>query len=252
MDRVWPKLGDVALVLLAVIVGAAAVAVALGYGLRDAPDSAATLTPLTSPSATPAAGPEVRALFLGGSVVAGASRTAGTPTFGEVAAVQLGWRAEIDGRTRAGFTVAGRSGVPRITTLTAADLDEPRPDVVIIQGGEADVEATPEALSAAITGLAADLRMALGLKTRLVLVGPYSAKAVPSQELLDVRDTMKAAARTASVHFFDPLTSGWVSEADPPGLVNPGSLLPTSDGHLKIGRLLAADLETLKVVASTG
>ncbi len=259
MDRVWPKLGDVLLVLLAVIVGAAAVAVSLGYGLRDAPDSADALAPLPtssaavrpSPTATPA-GREVRVLFLGGSVVAGASRTVGTPTFGEVAAVQLGWRAEIDGRIRAGFTVDGSAGVKRIATLTPADVDAPRPDVVVIQGGEADVDAPSEELAAAITELAAALRTALGLQTRLVLVGPYSPSVTLSQQLVDVRDTMKFAARKAGLHFFDPLTSGWVAESDPAGLVNPGSRLPTSEGHLKIGRLLAADLETLKVVASTG
>lgn len=251
MDRVWPKLGDVLLIVLAVVVGAAAVAVVMGYGLRDAPDSGAALTPAPTASASRAAsGDEPRVLFLGGSVIAGASRAPGTPAIGEVAAVQLGWRAEVDGRTRAGFTVDGR-GAPRISKLLPADIDV-APDVVVIQGGEADVDATAEDLGAAIAGLAAELRAAFGLTTRIVLVGPYSPTADPSAALLAVRDTMKETARAAQVNFLDPLTAGWVLGTDPPGLVNPGSRLPTAEGHLKIGRLLANDLEKLNLVASTG
>lgn len=256
MDRVWPKLGDVLLIVLAVVVGAAAVAVVMGYGLRDAPDSGQVLAPAptaaTASASRAASGREPRVLFLGGSVVAGASRTPGTPSLGEVAAVQLGWRAEIDGRARAGFTVDGRGGVPRIVKVLPADVDEPKPDVVVIQGGEADVDATPEDLGAAIAGLAAELRAAFGLTTRIVLVGPYSPTADPSDALVAVRDTMKATARSAQLNFLDPLTAGWVLGTDPAGLVNPGSRLPTSDGHLKIGRLLAADLEKLNLVPSTG
>lgn len=250
MDRVWPRLGDVLLVLLAVVVGAAAVAVCLGYGLRDAPATADGLAPAPSASsAAPGTTEQVQALFVGGSVVAGVGRTPGTPTFAEVAAVQLGWRAEVDGRQSAGFTVGG----PRaLTELLPADLDEPKPDVVVVQGGESDVQADPEDVGAAVTELAATLREAYGLSTRLVLVGPYSPSAEPSDELVEVRDAMRTAAKAASLHFFDPIASGWVAASDPAGLVGGGTRLPTADGHLKIGRLLAEDLESLKVVPSTG
>lgn len=247
MDRVWPKLGDVLLVLLAVVVGAAAVAVSLGYGLRDAPATADSLAPV--PSASPDTTEQVQALFLGGSVVAGVSRTPGTPSFAEVAAVQLGWRAEVDGRQSAGLTVGGPR---RLTELLPADLDEPKPDVVVVQGGESDTAATPAEVRAAVAELAATLRESYGLKTRLVLVGPYSPVAEPSDEIVAVRDAMRTAAKAASLHFFDPLESGWVAASDPAGLVDGGTRLPTSDGHLKIGRLLAASLETLKVVPSAG
>lgn len=247
MDRVWPKLGDVLLVLLAVVVGAAAVAVCLGYGLRDAPATAEAPAPV--PSVTPDTSRQVQALFLGGSVVAGVSRTPGTPTFAEVAAVELGWRAEVDGRQSAGFTVGG----PRaLTELLPADLDEPRPDVVVVQGGESDVGAEPAAVGEAVRELAATLREAYGLSTRLVLVGPYSPTPRPSDALVEVRDAMRAAAKASSLHFFDPLESEWVAASDPAGLVGGGTRLPTSAGHLKIGRLLAEDLEALEVVPSTG
>jgi lysophospholipase L1-like esterase len=249
VDRVWPKLGDVLLVLLAVVVGAAAVAVSLGYGLRDAPATADSLAPVPSTSASPDTTEQVQALFLGGSVVAGASRTPGTPSFAEVAAVQLGWRAEVDGRQSAGLTVGGPR---RLTELLPADLDEPKPDVVVVQGGESDTVATPAEVRAAVAELAATLRESYGLTTRLVLVGPYSPVAEPSDEIVAVRDAMRTAAKAASLHFFDPLESAWVSASDPGGLVDGGTRLPTSDGHLKIGRLLAASLETLKVVPSAG
>lgn len=244
-----PKLGDALLVLLAIVVGAAAIAVSMGYGLRDAPDSASALPPLASASAVPDR--PVRALFLGGSVIAGGSRTPGTPAVSEVAAVALGWTSEVDGRLRAGFTVDGASA-PRLTELTPADIDGAAPDVVVVQGGEADVAATAADLTAAVSSLVGELRQAFGPTTRLVLVGPYSPTAAPAPELVAVRDTIRAAARTERVHFLDPIAAEWVAAGDPEGLVNPGSRLPTSDGHLKIGRLLAADLERLEIVVTAG
>jgi hypothetical protein len=247
VDRLLPRLGDILLVVLAVVVGAAAVAVALGYGLREAPAGAA-LPPLPTATASPA-DQQVRALFVGGSVLAGASVTPGSPTVAEVAAVQLGWKAEVDGRVGAGFTVDGSATAPRLTRPLAIDIDGARPHVVVIQGGEADVSASAADLAVAVTQLATSLREQFGLRTRLVLVGPYSPTATPSAQLRAVRDTMKTAAKASSLHFFDPIDGGWVSANDPAGLVDTRTGLPTADGHLKLGRVLADYLETLRVTA---
>jgi hypothetical protein len=248
-DRVPPRLGDVLLVLLAVVVGAAALAVSMGYGLRDAPAaavSAPTASPTASPTPAAVSGRQVRALFLGGSVLAGASREPGTPAVAEVASVQLGWTYELDGRLRAGFTTDGASA-PRLSTLLPTDTDGPKPDVVVVQGGEADVDASPGEVRAGVTATVEALRTAFGPTTRLVLVGPYSPTAEPSDALLAVRDAVRDAAAASRVHFLDPLTAQWVAADDPPGLVNGGSLLPTAEGHLKIGRLLAEQLEALRI-----
>ena len=244
-DRVPPRLGDVLLVLLAVVVGAAALAVSMGYGLRDAP-AAAVSAPTAAATPSAVSGRQVRALFLGGSVLAGASREPGTPAVAEIASVQLGWTHELDGRLRAGFTTDGASA-PRLSVLLPTDTDGPKPDVVVVQGGEADVDASPDEVRAGVTAAVEALRTAFGPTTRLVLVGPYSPTAEPSDALLAVRDAVRDAAAAARVHFLDPLTAQWVAADDPPGLVNGGSLLPTAEGHLKIGRVLAGQLEALRI-----
>lgn len=238
-----PRWQDALLAAIALGIGATALVLTESYdggspaGVVAAPGAGASESPA-----------QPRVLFVGGSLVAGVSRTPGTPTLAEVAAVELGWTAEVRGRAKAGFTVPGTGGAPPLRTLTPGDVDGDPPDVAVVQGGEADTQAPAAELDAAVTELCAALRTQLGLGTALVLVGPFSPTAVPAPALLAVRDTLKTAARRNRVHFLDPIAGGWVSASDPPGLVSSGSLLPTSQGHLEIGPLLAAGLRELDLL----
>jgi hypothetical protein len=133
------------------------------------------------------------------------------PSTGAAAPVELALQSlSRDGVARfhpgSGFTV----GSPSLPQLALQDLPGADLDLVVVQGGEVDVDAVPGNVEAQARRLVADLRAAVSNSTPLTLVGPIPPSGPPSPRLLRVRDELARAAKASRVHFVDPVLLGWV------------------------------------------
>lgn len=168
-------------VLWTVVVGASAVLVAL---------AARTPTP-----------PATHALWLTGSSLAVA-----TPDAPRTAMRELGWGGRVRVLAGSGYTRAGEDGL----TLVAAARAERRLssyDVVVVQGGEADNNATPRQVEVAVQHLVDYLRSQT--RARLVLVGPVPAELPAPAGQRRASAALAAAAATRGVPYVDPVARSW-------------------------------------------
>lgn len=154
---------------------------------------AAPVALLLPRDAGPAEGP-VRAVLLSGSSLSYADARA--------AADGLGWQASVFALPGAGLS---RSALDPLGSLTrelpralAAD-----PDVLVVQGGEADHLVPPAVLQRAVEDL---VRAADG--TPLVLVGPIPGADVPASTRA-VNDLLARVAAQQDVPYVDALERGW-------------------------------------------
>lgn len=200
------------------------------------PSPAGTPTPTPSPS--PSAPPAVRAVVLGDSLSAGKGSPPGTPTATRLAVKALGWDAQVLAVPGSGFTTGGTSFATRLAGLAAA------PDVLVLQGGASDTDATPEQLTAAAGSLLDQLARRFP-RTKVVLVGPVAMEQPPDGQLVRVDGTLRAVATAHHVGYVDPIAQHWISAAAAPSLTAPAGFYPDAAGHALIGRRLAAALKSL-------
>lgn len=176
--------------------------------------AAILLRPDAAPAAAgagQAAGP--RAVLLSGSSLSYAA--------GQQTGAVLGWDVEAYALPGAGFS---RSNLDPAGSIVATGRRlfagvGPPPDVVVLQGGEADHAAPLDSVETAVAHLLDYVRAHTGAGTYLVLVGPIPGGTVP-MSLLRVNEVMAQAALVRDIPYVDAVTQGW-QERDPalPGLL---------------------------------
>lgn len=146
---------------------------------------------------------QTRALVLSGSSLSYDDATR--------AARVLGWDATVYSLPGIGFS---RSTLDPEQTLVRAIrelLPASPPDVVVVQGGEAD-HTTPRAvLTRAVVELIADIGRRTGGASQLVLVGPIPGGQVPDS-LRRVNDALAAQAGERDIPYVDALRLSWRSD----------------------------------------
>lgn len=125
-------------------------------------------------------------------------------------AAHLQWDAGIYALPGAGLSRSTLEGGDSIPTITERLLPSAggAPDVVVIQGGEADHASSPVVLRQATEQLLDRLRTATGPQTQLVLVGPIPGAAVPPS-LVMVNRVLAAVTQHRGVPYVDPIALGW-------------------------------------------
>ena len=129
----------------------------------------------------------------------------------------LGWDARV-------YVVPG-GGISRSTldpsgSITAAarrllPAGGPAPDVVLVQGGEADHSADPETLHNATSHLL-DYVLAHTAQAEVVLIGPIPGAVVPPS-VRAVNDVLQGVADSRGVRYVDVVAGGW--QAGDPALL---------------------------------
>ena len=151
--------------------------------------------------ATPVAAAEPRTVWLSGSSLSYAHA--------QQAAQALGWQATAYSLPGAGISRGAHD--PGATLMAAARRVLPlpdAPDVVVLQGGEADHMPGAEPLQVATERLLEQVRSATGPQTRVVLIGPIPGGTVPDS-LRRVNAVLAQVATSQGVAYVDAIDLGW-------------------------------------------
>ena len=217
---------DFALGLLALVaVGLAVAALSsdpAGRSLQVAsPASPAPASPApSSPSGGPAspAGPPPasgapagpRVVFLGDAFVVGGAGRDQDRTFAAAAARDLGWDARYVGAPQIGYDRGNGRGDPMLAGFVPRVVEQ-RPQLVVVEGGLADVGYSAADVRSGAAQVLTMLRAGLP-GVRLVVVGPGTRPGLSDRDARALRDGVRAAAGDVpGAVFLDPLESAWVA-----------------------------------------
>ena len=183
--RTMRRAAGPAVALALVLTGAGAAA---GFSRTAAPDTTAVASGTTS-------------LWLSGSSLSYADA--------QEASGLLGWQAASYSLPGVGISRGtGDSGL-NLPAVAQRLLPMPDPpDVVVLQGGEADHTPGAEPLQVAADRLLALVRSTTGARTQVVLVGPIPGAEVP-ESLRRVNQVLARAAQQAGVSYVDAVALGW-------------------------------------------
>ncbi len=171
--------------------------------------AAAAVSSTQAPATTPVAATSTAALWLTGSSLSYADA--------QEASQLLGWIAT-------SYSLPG-VGISRSTSGTSSLGEVGRrllpssssPDVVVLQGGEADNGGAGQSLSDATADLLEHVQRSTDPGTRVVLVGPIPGPEVP-ESLRRVNEVLARVAQQNGVDFVDALAAGWqAGHPDLPG-----------------------------------
>lgn len=174
-------------------------ALALALVLTGA-GAAALVSSTQTPATTPVAVTSTTSLWLSGSSLSYADA--------QEAAGLLGWAAST-------YSLPG-VGISRSTSGTGTLGDagrrllpsEASPDVVVLQGGEADNGGAGQSLNDATADLLDHVLRSTDPGTRVVLVGPIPGPDVPDS-LRRVNEVLARVAQQSGVEYVDALAEGW-------------------------------------------
>lgn len=123
----------------------------------------------------------------------------------------LGWQATAYSLPGAGISRGAHDPSATLAAAARRVLPLPEaPDVVVLQGGEADHMPGAEPLQVATERLLVQVRSATGPQTRVVLVGPIPGAAVPDS-LRRVNAVLAKVAEQQGVAYVDAIDLGWRS-----------------------------------------
>ena len=225
---------------------APAVAPVAGQSPSAAQEPVTPSSASASPSGPPA---EIKAVFFGDSIVAGSNTGEGNPIFTDVAARLLGWRSSNYGFPGSGFTTAGTFAGGRDYLARIQQLRGYTVDVLVLEGGNNDVNADPVALQNDIVAVVRAAR-ALVPGITVVLMGPWSSTGAANDQLTQINAVMRALAGRAKIGYIDPIDENWITGTYP-GSGNAAQYIsadghyPNAAGHAYFGQQVATDLKRL-------
>ncbi len=226
------------------VVGVLGLALLLYPGGSDKPllDSTPSPSPVVSalPSASPtaqSAGPVTIALF-GDSLFAGRGTAPGTTTLAQTAAKQLGWTPTLLAEDGTGYTTSGNSPAygERLAKLTTA------PDVLLLEGGASDTNATHDALAKAANTVIDGLQQRFP-KTKLVLMGPVAMEQPVDAGLARVSLVLKQVAAGQGVPYIDVIGRRWITADNAGAFTAATGFYPNAAGHAYLANRLAPVLK---------
>jgi len=259
------------LVLIGAALGAAIVATPIAFGATlpqsgapggtpsaSPPSGSPSVTPTVTP--TPAPTPAVtapsvadlpantRALIVGDSFTEGYGASSPAANWADIAASSLGWRAEIDGVGGTGFTKTTATDGSTDVGFRQRLLNEARTgstyDVIVLQGGLNDLDATAEAEDTAVQQAVRTARTQWP-DAVVVVFGPAEPLGQGTARLVHLA-TIRDASQAAGAVFIDPSNPRpWITE-DNSDLLDLGDGLHLNDsGYAYLAaRFVAAVLAT--------
>ena len=127
-------------------------------------------------------------------------------------AAAMGWEARVFTAPGGGISRSSLDPTQSVTAVARRLLPAtgPQPDVVVLQGGEADHVAPPATLQRAAEHLVDYVRAHAGPEAQLVLVGPIPGASVPDS-IRTVNDVLAGVAAQRDVPFVDAVALGWTA-----------------------------------------
>ncbi len=142
--------------------------------------------------------------------------------------------ADVDAEGRAGYVVLGDHGSV-FEDLTARAV-KPDDVLVVFFGSRNDQDVDPEMLADRARA-AFDLARHIAPSARFLVIGPPWPTADVPDSLLQIRDVLNAAARSAGAAFVDPIGDRWF--VDRPDLIGADGVHPTDAGHAYLAAKIA-------------
>ena len=210
-----------------------------------APASAATTeTPEpTEPAPTPASGSAatepLRMLVVGDGLSMPPETGDGWPALVRTDLEAAGSTVEVvvDAADTAGYAEPDPSGD---TFGTLAQAGGGGFDLVVLFGSRSDIAAAADVQAAAAATFAAV--RAASPDAVLVVIGPAWQNGNPPGYIVTNRDALAAAVVPTGAQFVDPLAAGWFAGTSA-GLVAPGGVRPTAEGHRYLADLIGPVVE---------
>jgi lysophospholipase L1-like esterase len=197
------------------------------------PSASASVAP--SPTGTAAASRSPSVLLFGDSFAAGRGNPAGTPTALELAAKDLGWRSAKLAVRGSGFTAE-----PTYATRLSAVTNPP--DVMLLEGGASDTDASSAELTRAVTAVVTSLKRRFP-QTDVVLMGPVAMEQPADAGLVRVNHVLADVAKATGVAYVDPLP--WITSANTEQYISSTGFYPNAAGHRYLATRLSAALRAL-------
>ena len=192
---------------------------------------------------------QVKSVFFGDAIVAGANAGDGSQTFVDVASRLLGWGHSDYGFPGSGFTTAGsykggRDYLARIQQLRGYNID-----VLVIEGGANDGAADPKVLQSKVQAVVDAARTLVPAAT-IVLMGPWSSSDTPTPAAAATNEVLRAFAAEAKLPYIDPINEKWISGSYPGSgnaadYISVDGYFPNAKGHEFFGQRVAEDLKHL-------
>ncbi len=142
-----------------------------------------------------------------------------------------------------GYTTAGPIPNQRQFSDRIGDAIAVKPQVVFVQGGTNDEEATTQQITDAAGQVFRSLRDGLP-GAAIVAIGPSWAPKKDAANMQRISAAIAAAAGTYGIVFMDPTGEHWLSDA---AQFDPDGYHPNSDGYAEYSRRLIQDLGRLGV-----
>ena len=194
-------------------------------------------------------------------IVLGDSFTEGLTSYAQRLSGLMGWEVWSSGVGGTGYLNPGLAGRVKFRDRVQSDVIANHPDIVIIAGGINDGASANGALKSEAQALYDILLTQLSPGAKVVVVGPWWPRGIPSQEVLDTRDALRDAAVGRGLAFIDSIIStdvtqinvGWIkgtgNAGNPQGNGNADTYIsqdgthPTDLGHQYLARRLSDELK---------
>lgn len=166
-------------------------------------------------------------------------------TLMQVAGASLGWNVAVNANSGTGYLNAPH-GRPSYVSSARALPAGTRADVVVVQGGSNDHDATAAELDGAVDQTVAALQHTLP-RARVVLLGPGADPwpLTPAQLAIDA--ALGAEAHRLHVTYISMIDEHWLTAKNVDTIIDPQTHHPTVAGHRALGHRLATDLRRIRV-----
>ena len=232
---------------LAAVVGVATLAVgtACSPAPQPAPEPTCSmpdpLPALVPGSLTLPAHPEV--LVLGDSYTEGYGAEPETKGWAYLVGKPLGWKVTVDGIGGTGYLNPGPHNegnyLARLPGLQGRSFD-----LVVLQGGSNDRDATYPVLQDAVTRTIGTVRTEFP-GTRVLLLGPATPYGKPDEPRITAQCVLAEHAIAQQLPFVDPLGERWFVDGDGDRYANPVNGHPSNAGYKRIAARFEADVRVL-------
>jgi hypothetical protein len=224
-------------------------ALGLGAGCSPAPQPAPEPTcapPQPAPALAPGslvlpAHPSV--LVLGDSYTEGYGADPETKGWAYLVGKPLGWTVTVNGIGGTGYLNPGPRNegtyLQRLPTLQGRSFD-----LVVLQGGSNDRDASYPALRDAVTHTVETVRTEFP-GTTVLLLGPATPYGKPDEPRIAAQCVLAGYAVQAHLPFIDPLAERWFVDGDGDRYANPVNGHPNNEGYRRIAGRFRTDVAVL-------
>ncbi|GAA3561136.1 SGNH/GDSL hydrolase family protein [Microlunatus spumicola] len=184
-----------------------------------------------------------RVLVLGDSYTEGYGAEPETKGWAYLVGKPLGWKVTVDGIGGTGYLNPGPHNegnyLQRLPKLQGRTFD-----LVVLQGGSNDRDATYPVLQDAVTRTIDTVRAEFP-GTKILLLGPATPYGKPDEPRITAQCVLAGHAVAQDLPFVDPLGEAWFVDGDGDRYANPVNGHPSNAGYKRIAARFETDVRVL-------